>query len=180
MAGGPGPRGAAAPGVCVRTSVRIPHLALHPESGFRRQPGKGSLGGDRLRDQTTFRARAARRRIPHRPDCCLVHRGAVQPLRRCGVGNSGRARGATRFHPHGHRTAATRGAWVMTRRWLALGVLSLGVLVIGVDGTVLAGAPPFLSQGIETTGGPGPLLCGFYPFWRWALVVPNGRPRHPP
>jgi len=26
----------------------------------------------------------------------------------------------------------------MTRRWLALGVLSLGVLVIGVDGTVLA------------------------------------------
>src|SRR6476660_7746556 len=26
-------------------------LALHPESGLRRQPGKGSLGGDRLRDQ---------------------------------------------------------------------------------------------------------------------------------
>jgi hypothetical protein len=39
----------------------------------------------------------------------------------------------------------------MTRRWLALGVLSLGVLVIGVDGTVLAVATPFITKDLEST-----------------------------
>ncbi|HET6735505.1 MFS transporter [Mycobacterium sp.] len=34
----------------------------------------------------------------------------------------------------------------MTRRWLALGVLTLAVLLIGVDGTVLALATPFIGQ----------------------------------
>ena len=34
----------------------------------------------------------------------------------------------------------------MTRRWLALGVLTLAVLLIGVDGTVLALATPFIQQ----------------------------------
>jgi hypothetical protein len=39
----------------------------------------------------------------------------------------------------------------MTRRWLALGVLSLGVMVIGVDGTVLAVATPFITKDLEST-----------------------------
>ena len=34
----------------------------------------------------------------------------------------------------------------MTRRWFALGVLTLAVLLIGVDGTVLALATPFIGQ----------------------------------
>lgn len=39
----------------------------------------------------------------------------------------------------------------MTRRWLALAVPSLGILLIGVDGTVLAVATPFISQGLGAT-----------------------------
>jgi MFS transporter, DHA2 family, multidrug resistance protein len=39
----------------------------------------------------------------------------------------------------------------MTRRWLALGVLSLGVLVIGVGGTVLAAATPFITKDLDST-----------------------------
>ena len=35
----------------------------------------------------------------------------------------------------------------MTRRWFALGVLTLAVLLIGVDGTVLALATPFIGAG---------------------------------
>ena len=34
----------------------------------------------------------------------------------------------------------------MTRAWLALGVVCLGVLVIGVDGTVLAVATPLITK----------------------------------
>ena len=39
----------------------------------------------------------------------------------------------------------------MRRRWPALGVLSLAVLLIGVDGTVLALATPFISKDLGTT-----------------------------
>ena len=39
----------------------------------------------------------------------------------------------------------------MTRSWLALGVLTLGVLLIGVDGTVLAVATPFISMELGAT-----------------------------
>jgi DHA2 family multidrug resistance protein-like MFS transporter len=39
----------------------------------------------------------------------------------------------------------------MTRSWLALGVLALGVLLIGVDGTVLAVATPFFSKELGAT-----------------------------
>lgn len=36
----------------------------------------------------------------------------------------------------------------MTRAWLALGVVCLGVLVIGVDGTVLAVATPLITKNV--------------------------------
>ena len=39
----------------------------------------------------------------------------------------------------------------MTRRWLALGVLTLAVLLIGVDGTVLALATPFIGKDLGAT-----------------------------
>jgi DHA2 family multidrug resistance protein-like MFS transporter len=39
----------------------------------------------------------------------------------------------------------------MRHRWLALGVLSLGVLLIGVDGTVLAVATPMISKDLGAT-----------------------------
>ena len=39
----------------------------------------------------------------------------------------------------------------MTRSWLALGVLNLGVLVIGVDGTVLAVATPLITEDLKAT-----------------------------
>jgi DHA2 family multidrug resistance protein-like MFS transporter len=39
----------------------------------------------------------------------------------------------------------------MTRAWLALGVLTLGVLLIGVDGTVLALAIPFIGKDLGTS-----------------------------
>ena len=43
----------------------------------------------------------------------------------------------------------------MTRRWLALGVLTLAVLIIGVDGTVLALATlRFRSEPLATFGEP--------------------------
>ena len=37
-------------------------------------------------------------------------------------------------------------AHIVTRSWLALGVLALGVMLIGVDGTVLAVATPMISR----------------------------------
>ena len=40
----------------------------------------------------------------------------------------------------------------MTHRWFALGVLTMAVLLIGVDGTVLALATPFISADLATTG----------------------------
>ena len=39
----------------------------------------------------------------------------------------------------------------MTRNWLALGVPTLAVLLIGVDGTVLALATPFISRDLGAT-----------------------------
>ena len=46
----------------------------------------------------------------------------------------------------------------MTRRWFALGVLTLAVLLIGVDGTVLALATPFISA--RTSAPAAPRSCG--------------------
>ena len=40
----------------------------------------------------------------------------------------------------------------MNRRWFALGVLTMAVLLIGIDGTVLALATPFISADLGTTG----------------------------
>ena len=39
----------------------------------------------------------------------------------------------------------------MSRRWFALGVLTLAVLLIGIDGTVLALATPFISDDLGAT-----------------------------
>ena len=57
---------------------------------------------------------------------------------------------------------------VMTRNWLALGVLTLAVLLIGVDGTVLALATPFISRDLGD--------CHPDPVDRRHLLVRVGRP----
>ncbi len=62
----------------------------------------------------------------------------------------------------------------MTRRWLALGVLSLGVLVIGVDGTVLAVATPFITRDLESTTTQVLWIGDIYSFVLAALLVTMG------
>ena len=62
----------------------------------------------------------------------------------------------------------------MTRRWLALGVLSLGVLVIGVDGTVLAVATPFITKDLESTATQVLWIGDIYSFVLAALLVTMG------
>ena len=57
----------------------------------------------------------------------------------------------------------------MTRRWFALGVLTLAVLLIGVDGTVLALATPFIGQDLGRQLHPDPVD-------RRHLLVRAGRP----
>jgi len=149
MAGGQGPQRRCIDWCPAWNQRPDTHLALHPDQDFDANQG-GSLGGDRLRDQAIFRARAARRRIPHRSDSRLVHRGAIQPSRR-GVGNSGR-RGRHADLTTWYRTVLMGVRWVMTRRWASARRASLGVLVIGVDGTVLAVAPRSLPRSrIEAT-----------------------------
>lgn len=62
----------------------------------------------------------------------------------------------------------------MTRRWLALGALSLGVLLIGVDGTVLAMATPFISRGLGATGTEVLWIGDIYSFVLAGLLVTMG------
>ena len=63
---------------------------------------------------------------------------------------------------------------VMTRSWLALGVLSLGVLVIGVDGTVLAVATPLITKNLESTATQIFWIGDIYSFVLAGLLVTMG------
>ncbi|ANI37763.1 MFS transporter [Mycolicibacterium vaccae] len=62
----------------------------------------------------------------------------------------------------------------MTRRWLALGVLTLAVLLIGIDGTVLALATPFISVDLGTTATEILWIGDIYSFVLAALLVTMG------
>ncbi len=62
----------------------------------------------------------------------------------------------------------------MTRNWLALGVLTLAVLLIGVDGTVLALATPFIGQDLGATGTQILWIGDIYSFVLAALLVTMG------
>ena len=62
----------------------------------------------------------------------------------------------------------------MTRSWLALGVLTLGVLLIGVDGTVLALATPFISKELGATGTEVLWIGDIYSFVLAGLLVTMG------
>ena len=62
----------------------------------------------------------------------------------------------------------------MTRSWLALGVLTLGVLLIGVDGTVLALATPFISKELGATATEVLWIGDIYSFVLAGLLVTMG------
>ncbi len=62
----------------------------------------------------------------------------------------------------------------MTRRWFALGVLTLAVLLIGVDGTVLALATPFISADLGATGTQILWIGDIYSFVLAALLISMG------
>lgn len=62
----------------------------------------------------------------------------------------------------------------MSRPWFALGVLTLAVLLIGVDGTVLALATPFISADLGTTGTELLWIGDIYSFVLAALLVTMG------
>jgi DHA2 family multidrug resistance protein-like MFS transporter len=62
----------------------------------------------------------------------------------------------------------------VTRSWLALGVLSLGVLVIGVDGTVLALATPLITRDLESTATQILWIGDIYSFVLAGLLVTMG------
>ena len=62
----------------------------------------------------------------------------------------------------------------MTGRWPALGVLSLGVLLIGVDGTVLAMATPFVSRDLGVTATELLWIGDIYSFVLAGLLVTMG------
>ena len=62
----------------------------------------------------------------------------------------------------------------MTRRWLALVVLTLAVLLIGVDGTVLALATPFISRDLGATATQMLWIGDIYSFVLAALLVSMG------
>ncbi|WP_396925826.1 MFS transporter [Mycolicibacterium sp.] len=62
----------------------------------------------------------------------------------------------------------------MTHRWLALGVLSLGVLLIGVDGTVLAVATPTLGRELGLTATEVLWIGDIYSFALAGLLVTMG------
>ncbi len=62
----------------------------------------------------------------------------------------------------------------MTRRWAALGVLTLGVLLIGVDGTVLAVATPFISRDLAATANHVLWIGDIYSFVLAGLLVTMG------
>src|SRR6202022_4509231 len=87
---------------------------------------------------------------------------------------SGRTGRAPRLHRDDHGTAATRGRPVVTRSWLALGVLRLGVLVIGADGTVLALATPVITKDLESTATQVLWIGDIYSFVLAGLLVTMG------
>ena len=62
----------------------------------------------------------------------------------------------------------------MTRAWLALGVLTLGVLLIGVDGTVLALAIPFIGRDLGTSATQVLWIGEIYSFVLAGLLVTMG------
>ncbi|MGP4055963.1 MFS transporter [Mycobacterium sp. 4D054] len=62
----------------------------------------------------------------------------------------------------------------MTRRWAALGVLTLAVLLIGIDGTVLALATPFISSDLGATGTQILWIGDIYSFVLAALLISMG------
>ena len=62
----------------------------------------------------------------------------------------------------------------MTRSWLALGVLTLGVLLIGVDSTVLALATPFISKELGATATEVLWIGDIYSFVLAGLLVTMG------
>ena len=62
----------------------------------------------------------------------------------------------------------------MTRAWLALGVVCLGVLVIGVDGTVLAVATPLITKNLESTATQVLWIGDIYSFVLAGLLVTMG------
>jgi len=62
----------------------------------------------------------------------------------------------------------------MTRRWLALGVLTLAVLLIGVDGTVLALATPFIQQDLDASFTQILWIGDIYSFVLAALLISMG------
>jgi MFS transporter, DHA2 family, multidrug resistance protein len=62
----------------------------------------------------------------------------------------------------------------VTRRWVALAVLSLGALVIGVDGTVLAVATPFITHDLDSTATQVLWIGDIYSFVLAAMLVTMG------
>ncbi len=62
----------------------------------------------------------------------------------------------------------------MTHRWLALGVLSLGVLLIGVDGTALAVAAPTFGRDLGMTATQILWIGDIYSFVLAGLLVNMG------
>ena len=62
----------------------------------------------------------------------------------------------------------------MSRRWFALGVLTMAVLVIGVDGTVLALAMPFISADLSASGTQLLWIGDIYSFVLAALLISMG------
>lgn len=62
----------------------------------------------------------------------------------------------------------------MTRKWSALSVLTLGVLLIGVDGTVLAVAAPFISRDLAATANHLLWIGDIYSFVLAGLLVTMG------
>ena len=66
----------------------------------------------------------------------------------------------------------------MTRRWFALGVLTLAVLLIGVDGTVLALATPFIGQDLGATFTQILWIGDIYSFVLAGLLISMGKDDH--
>ena len=62
----------------------------------------------------------------------------------------------------------------MTRNWLALGVLTLAVLLIGVDGTVLALATPFVIRDLRPTATQVLWIGDIYSFVLAGLLITMG------
>ncbi|MGV0850677.1 MFS transporter [Mycolicibacterium phlei] len=62
----------------------------------------------------------------------------------------------------------------MTRRWFALAILTLAVLVVGIDGTVLALATPFISRDLHTTGTEILWIADIYSFVLAGLLIAMG------